>query len=88
MVELHETYIAFQQAARQQTVRRIGARLARVRTVQVEGALRLLRQVQQIGHRVEECFVEEVKRPEHLLGHGRLGQAELAGIPEQLDLVL
>ena len=43
--------------------------------------------VQQVGHRLEQGLVEEVQSPEHLLGHGRLLQAELAGEPEQLDLV-
>src|SRR5215212_8899172 len=49
---------------------------------------RPLQLFQQVGHRLEQCFVEEVQRPEDLLGHSGLGKAELAGQPEQLDFVL
>ena len=51
MVKLHETHIALQQAPRQQTVRRVTPRLACVWSVKIEGALRLLRKIQQIRHR-------------------------------------
>ncbi len=52
--------------------------------VLLQGPLDLL---QQVGDGLEQRFVEEMESPVHLLGNGRLGQPQLAGEPQQLDVV-
>ena len=41
---------------------------------------RPLQLVEQVGHRLEQRLIEEVQSPEDFLRHGRLGQAQLAGV--------
>ena len=50
-IKLDEAHAALSQPARQQAIRGVGAGLARIRSVQVEDALRLFRQIHQLRHR-------------------------------------
>ena len=48
---------------------------------------RPLELIEQVGYGLEQRFVEEVQPPEDFLGNRGLGETELAGGPQQLDLV-
>ena len=50
-------------------------------------AQRLRQLPEQVARAAVQRAVEEVQDPRHLLGHGRLAQADLAGHPQQVDLV-
>ena len=51
MVQLDEAHAALGQAPGQQTIRRVRARLTRVRAVQIKNVFRLTRRVHQLRHR-------------------------------------